>query len=231
MSDPLRIALVGATGLVGREAIALSVGREDVRLTGLARREVPLPRGARMEMFVAEPGRWGEVLEAVRPSALICALGTTWRKAGQDEDAFRAVDRDLVLETARAAREHGVERMVAISSAGASLAARAFYLRVKGEMERDLAKVGFRRLDLLRPGLLRGPRDGDRRRAERIGIALSPVTDLLLHGGWRGYRSIPARTVAEAALALAMRRAGGRFQHDNDAIRRAARELPQPLPA
>ena len=155
MSDPLRIALVGATGLVGREAIALSVGREDVRLTGLARREGPLPRGARMEMFVAEPGRWGEVLEAVRPSALICALGTTWRKAGEDEDAFRAVDRDLVLETARAAREHGVERMVAISSAGASLAARAFYLRVKGEMERDLAKVGFRRLDLLRPGLLR----------------------------------------------------------------------------
>ena len=57
------------------------------------------------------------------------------------------------------------------------------------------------------------------------------MTDLLLHGSWRGYRSIPARTVAEAALALAMRRAGGRFRHDNDAIRRAARELPQPLPA
>ncbi|WP_338445306.1 NAD(P)H-binding protein [Pelagerythrobacter marensis] len=231
MSDPLRIALVGASGLVGRAIIGLSVGREDFRLTGLARREMPLPQGARMEVFVAEPARWGEVFEATRPTALICALGTTWRKAGEDEAAFRAVDRDLVLETARAAKAHGVERMVAISSAGASLAARTFYLRVKGEMERDLAKIGFKRLDVLRPGLLRGVRGGERRPAERIGIAVSPVTDLLLHGSWRRYRSIPARTVAEAALSLAMRRAGGRFHHDNDGIRRAARELPQPVEA
>ena len=229
MSDPLRIAIVGASGLVGQTVIALSVGREDMRLTALARREVPLPPEARMEVFVADPLRWGEVLEAIRPTALVCALGTTWRKAGEDEAAFRAVDRDLVLETAHAAKAHGVERMVAISSAGASLAAKAFYLRVKGEMERDLAKVGFRRLDVLRPGLLRGARGGDRRPAERLGIAVSPVTDLLLHGGWRQFRSIPARTVAEAALSLAMRRAGGRFHHDNDAIRRAARELPQPV--
>lgn len=228
MSDPLRIALVGATGLVGSTVIDLAVGRDDFRLTGLARREVALPRDVRMEMFVAEPANWGDVFEAVRPKALICALGTTWRKAGQDEAAFRAVDYDLVLETARAAKEHGVERMVAISSAGASLASKVFYLRVKAEVERDLAKVRFKRLDILRPGLLRGPRSDDRRAGERIGIALSPVADLLLK---RPLRSIPVQTVAEAALGLTMRKAAGRFIHDNDGIRRAAREFPQPVEA
>lgn len=229
MSDALRIALVGATGLIGSTVIDLAVGREDFRLTGLARREVPLPAGVRMEMFVADPANWGDVFEAVRPTALICALGTTWRKAGEDESAFRAVDHDLVLETARAARAHGVERMVAVSSAGASLTAKTFYLRVKAEVERDLAKVGFKRLDILRPGLLRGPRSADRRPGERIGIALSPVADMFLHGGMRRFRSIPARTVAEAALGLSMRKAAGRFVHDNDGIRRAAREFPQPV--
>lgn len=229
MSERLRIALVGATGLIGRTVIDLAVGREDFRLTGLARREVALPPGVRMEMFVADPANWGEVFEAMQPRALICALGTTWRKAGQDEAAFRAVDHDLVLETARAAKMHGVERMVAISSAGASLAAKAFYLRVKGEVERDLAKVGFKRLDILRPGLLRGARGGDRRPGERIGIALSPVTDVFLRGGMSRFRSIPARTVAEAALGLSMRKAAGRFVHDNDGIRRAAREFPQAI--
>ncbi|RXZ66359.1 NAD(P)H-binding protein [Pelagerythrobacter rhizovicinus] len=229
MSEFLRIALAGATGLIGKTIIDLSIGRDDFRLVGLARREVSLPRGVRMEMFVADPARWNEVFEAVRPQALICALGTTWRKSGEDEAAFRAVDHELVLETARAARDNGIERMVAISSAGASLASRTFYLRVKAEMERDLAKVGFKRLDILRPGLLRGPRSNDRRPGERIGIAVSPLTDLFLRGGMRRFRSIPARTVAEAALGLTMRKAAGRFIHDNDGIRRAAREFPQPV--
>lgn len=228
MSEPLRIALAGATGMIGRTVIELAVGRADFRLTGLTRREVPIPDGVRMEMFVADPEHWGEVFEATRPTALISTLGTTWRQAGEDEAAFRAVDHDLVLETARAAKAHGVERMVAISSAGASITAKAFYLRVKGEMERDLVKVGIKRLDILRPGLLRGERGGERRAGERIGIAMSPVTDLLLHGGMRRYRSISARMVAEAALGLAMRKAAGKFFHDNDGIRRAAREFPQP---
>lgn len=227
MSEPLRIALAGATGLIGRTVIGLSIGREDFRLTALSRREMPLPDGARMELYVAEPDRWGDVFEEARPHVLICALGTTWRKAGADEAEFRAVDQDLVLQTARMAREQGIERMVAISSTGADLSAKSLYLRVKAEVERDLAKVGFHRLDILRPGLLRGRRGGDRRPAERLGILASPLVDPFLNGSLRRYRSIPAQLVAEGALGLAMRKAQGRFVHDNDGIRRAARELPK----
>ena len=180
MSEPLRIALVGATGLVGRSLIELCVGRADVRLAAIARREMPLPAGATMEMFVAEPSHWGEVIEAVQPQVLVSALGTTWRKAGKDEAAFRAVDQQLVLDTARAARSHGVERMIAVSSVGADAMSKTFYLRVKGEVERDLAKAGFKRLDILRPGLLKGHRDNDRRAGERMAIVASPMADLLL---------------------------------------------------
>lgn len=228
MSEPLRIAVVGATGLVGRSLIELCVGRADVRLAAIARREMPLPAGATMEMFVADPDKWGEVIEAVRPQVLVSALGTTWRKSGKDEAAFRAVDQQLVLDTARAARVHGVERMIAVSSVGADATSKTFYLRVKGEVERDLAKAGFKRLDILRPGLLKGPRGDDRRTGERLAIIASPVADLLLHGGFRQYRSIPGRVVAEGILALALKSTQGRFVHDNDAIRRAARSLPRP---
>lgn len=227
MSEPLRIALVGATGLVGRSLIELCVGRADVRLAALARREMPLPVGARMEMFVAEPDKWGEVIEAVRPQVLVSALGTTWRKAGKDEAAFRAVDQHLVLQTARAARVHGVERMVAVSSVGADSGSKTFYLRVKGEVERDLAKAGFKRLDILRPGLLKGERENDVRPGERAAAVISPVADLLLHGRFRQYRSIPAHVVAEGILALCLKSTQGRFVHDNDGIRRAARGLPR----
>lgn len=229
MSEPVRIALFGASGLIGSTIIDLCVGREDVHLSAVARRELALPPGARMELFIAEPDKWGEVIEALRPTAVICAIGTTWKKAGKDEAAFRAVDQELTLDLARAAKEHGVDRFLTISSAGADPHTDNFYLKVKGETDRELTKMWKGRLDVLRPGLLRGKRRGDRRIGERVAILLSPLINPFLGGRWRAFRAIEAETVARAALYLAMRPARGRFVHDNDAIHRAARSLPQPV--
>lgn len=222
--DPVRIGLVGATGLLGRRMIEISSEGDQVRIVGIARRETTLPKGARMEMFVADTDKWGEVLEAVVPRTLICALGTTWRKAGRDEDAFRAVDHDLVLDTAKAAVAAGVSNMVLISSAGADPKQKNFYLRVKGEVEREVSKVGFKRLDILRPGLLKGSRENDLRPAELLARIASPVVDPLMPTKWAMYKSVDADLVAEAALGLSLRKAAGRFTHDNDAMKRAARE-------
>lgn len=224
VTGPVRVALVGATGLVGREVIATASRGDEVRLLGIARREAPLPPGARMEMFVSDPAKWGDVMDAVRPRALICALGTTWKKAGKDEAAFRAVDHDLVLATAEAAKRAGVPNLVLVSAAGADARSKTFYMRVKGETEEAVSRIGFKRLDILRPGLLRGQREGDLRFAERAALIAAPLIDPLLSGSWTRYRSIDAALVSEAALGLALRRAGGRFTHDNEAMRRAARE-------
>lgn len=228
MSEPVRIALFGASGLIGSTIIHLCVGREDVRLSAVARTELALPPGARMELFVAEADKWGEVIEALRPTAVICAIGTTWKKAGKDEAAFRAVDQQLVLDLARAAKAHGVDRFATISSAGADPHTDNFYLKVKGETDRELTKMWKGRLDVLRPGLLRGKR-GELRPAEQLAMIASPLFNPFMSGRWRAYRAIDADTVARAALYLAMRPARGRFVHDNDAIHRAARSLPRPL--
>jgi uncharacterized protein YbjT (DUF2867 family) len=224
MSEPPRIALVGATGLIGRRVIEIASAGDEVRLVGIARREAAMPSGARIELFVAEPSKWGEVMDAVRPRALICALGTTWKKAGKDEAAFRAVDHDLVLATAEAAKRAGVTNMVLVSAAGADPHSKSRYMRTKGEVEGTLAKMHFKRFDILRPGLLKGPRPEDRRLLERLALAAAPLTDALLMGSWRRFGSIDARDVARAALRLGLRAAPGRFTHDNDAMRRAARE-------
>ena len=63
------------------------------------------------------------------------------------------------------------------------------------------------------------------RMAERLGILASPLTDLLLHGDKRRYRSIDSRIVAAAAAQCAREKAQGRWIHDNDSIRRYARRL------
>lgn len=219
---PTRICVVGATGLVGSQLIEQAVSRADVRLVGVARREAKLPAGARMEMLLADTPGWADAIAAANAKVLVCALGTTMRQQGNDQAAFRAIDHDLVIDCGRAAKAAGIDHMIVVSSVGASLASRSFYLRVKAEMEYALSKLGLRRLDILRPGLLRGHRT-ERRPAERLAMLLSPGLDLFLHGGLRKFRSIGAETVAQAAFALAREKAGGRFVHEYDAMLRAIR--------
>lgn len=221
MSKPTRIALVGATGLVGMSLIRLAVGRSDIRVVGIARREAALPPGARMELLVADPENWGDAIAAANADVLVSALGTTWRKAGKDEAAFRAVDETLVLACAKAAKAAGLRQMIAISSVGADPESKNFYLRVKGEVEQKLGKVGLPRLDVLRPGLLRGARE-ELRPAEKLAMMASPLADLFLHGAYTKYRSIKAEAVARAIVGLTREKMAGRFVFEHDAILRAA---------
>jgi uncharacterized protein YbjT (DUF2867 family) len=217
-----RLCLVGATGMTGSCLIEQAVSRADVRIVGIARREVSLPEGARMEMLLAEPSGWADAIAAANAQVFVCALGTTWNKSGKDEAAFRAVDYDLVLSCARAAKAAQIDHAIVVSSVGADMASRNRYLRVKGEMENALARLSFRRLDIVRPGLLRGAR-GERRRSERLAMLASPLIDKLLHGEWRRYRSIRVDELARAIFALALEKAGGRFVHEFDSLQRAIR--------
>jgi uncharacterized protein YbjT (DUF2867 family) len=227
LPEPRRVMLAGATGLVGSEVMRLTAEQPWLRLVALTRREAPMPPGARMEMMIANPARWDEAVATIAPTAVICALGTTISTAGSEE-AFRAVDFDLVLAVATAAKATGVETFVLVSSAGANAHAKTFYLQVKGEIETAITKLRFRRLDLLRPGLLRGSRPQGFRPLEALGRLASPLTDLALHGDNRRWRSIPAETVARAAVQCAREKVQGRFQHDNDSLLRFAKKLPVP---
>ncbi len=224
MSKPVRVCLVGGSGLVGSAVIRACVGREDVRLVAVSRRELDLPAGARMEVLLADPANWGDAIAAAQADTVVSALGTTIKRVGGDQAAFRAVDHDLVLATARWAVEAGARQFIAVSAVGANQHARNFYLRVKGETEVALAKCGIARLDLLQPGLLLGSRQ-EWRAGEWFGRMMSPLLPFVLHGGMRRFRPIRADTVAESILALAHQKARGRFVHDYDGMSRAIRRF------
>lgn len=213
--------VLGASGLVGQQVLAQAVGRAEVRLVAVARSEVALPPGARMEVLLAPVGDWDQAVAESGASHVICALGTTIRQQGGDTEAFAAIDRDLVLRMAMHAKGAGVSGFVAVSSVGAGLASRAFYLRTKAQMEAGLEKLGFARLDVLRPGLLRGRRN-NARPIEMLGQLAAPIGSVVLHGERRKYRAIAAQIVAAAALQAVCEKAPGRFVHHYDDIVRMA---------
>lgn len=211
----MRVAMIGATGLVGRNLWPLLEERH--RLLVLGRR----PSGAREERL-GDMSEWPRLLEGERIDAAVSTLGTTWKKTGR-WDRFAAVDRDAVLGFAKAAKAAGARQFLAISSVGADPDSRNRYLRLKGEVERELELVGFDRLDIVRPGLLIGERENDRRLMEKVGIMLTPLLNPLLSGPLDRYQGVDAALVARAMAALAGRGGTGAHRHQNREIRLASR--------
>lgn len=192
----MKIALAGATGMVGGLLLERLRADPAVREIHLVGRRAPAGIGgnARVRFHQTDFGQPPENPSWAAADRGYCCLGTTIRAAGS-EPAFRAVDHDTVLAFARALRRGGTPEFRVISSVGADPAARSFYLRVKGETERDLAALHFPRLLIFRPGLLRGPR-AEFRFGERLALATAPLWELFLHGPSRRFRTTRADHLA-----------------------------------
>src|SRR5580692_6810454 len=167
----MKVLILGATGLVGRSALAQALARSAVtQVIALTRKPLATqdklmnPVAPELERLLPKVATW-------RPDAAICATGTTIKKAGSKE-AFRSVDHDLPLSFARLAHQAGTQNFALVSAIGASVDSSFFYARVKGELERDVREVGFRSLTILRPSIIEGERD-EGRLAESLVLKLS----------------------------------------------------------
>jgi uncharacterized protein YbjT (DUF2867 family) len=152
----------------------------------------------------------------LRGHDLFCCLGTTIKVAGSEE-AFRIVDFTYVFQAASLASMNGVEQLLLISSIGADKNSRAFYLRVKGEVEDAVSKLSFKSVQIFRPSLISGDRKGARPN-EAIAVALMKLVSFALVGRLRRYRPIEAKTIAEAMLSVAKQQNVGVTVHESERI-------------
>lgn len=217
---PRNVAVVaGATGLVGR--YLLEVLLEDSfydQIVVLVRR--PLERFERkleQRMVDFENLRSTDLAGGTH---LFSCLGTTMKKAGS-QAAFRRVDYDYPLMLARVGQEAGALRFMLVSSVGADPAAGSFYLRVKGELERDLEAIHFEATHVFRPAVLQGRRE-EARSGEQWAARLSRAFEWMMAGGLSKYRPMPAGVLAASMAAAGERGEPGRHVHHYNQIVRLA---------
>jgi uncharacterized protein YbjT (DUF2867 family) len=123
------------------------------------------------------------------------------KQAGSKE-AFEKVDKHLVHEIAKVAKQHQCKKLLMISSLGADSSSTNFYLKTKGKAEELVRQDGPEEIVILRPALLLGDRD-EFRFGEQIAQWLMPLFSFLMIGGLRKYRPIKASTVAKGMQILA----------------------------
>lgn len=201
MSEGASALVLGATGLVGGHLLDLLLDDPAYgRVVVLGRRPVERAH-PRLEQRTADLARMAEQADAFAVDRVFCALGTTLRAAGSRE-AFRRVDHDFVVESARLAAREGAKSYLLVSSAGASRRSPFFYPRVKAEAEEGVRAHGPASVVVLRPSQLLGER-GERRPAEALAQRAMGALAPLFAGPLRRYRAVPARTVARAMVRLA----------------------------
>lgn len=189
-----KILLLGATGAVGRAALALLLTDGDVDVVAPTRR--PLPPAPRLSNPVGDLTALTSDGPLWRADGMISALGTTQKLAGSRE-AFHRVDHDLVLATAEAARRAGTPALAVVSSVGASTRSPSFYLRTKGETEVDLVALGFPSLTIVRPSMIDAPDRDQPRPGEALGAAAFRLLRPLVPAR---YRAVTPRAIAACLI-------------------------------
>ncbi|KAF9284006.1 Protein fmp52, mitochondrial [Linnemannia elongata] len=219
MSIPLNSCIIlGGTGAVGKCIVkdALS-SNAFTRVLTLGRRPVPTENDSSFtNLSVLEQktvdfenvaGTFPDEGENL-PQVVFCTLATTRGAAGSAE-AFKKIDQQYVLDSARHIHEKapkdpatGLSKVhfLYCSSTGANPNSFFLYPKTKGETEKALAEIGFERVSIFQPAFLKTvePRAGIRA-GEWIFGKIVPVLDLVAE---------KSASVSVASVALAMRLAG-----------------------
>jgi len=200
ISTPRTALLAGATGLVGRALLSMLLAEKRYhRVHVLLRRAAPeITADAKLEIRQVDFARLPEAFPTV--DDVFIALGTTIAVAGS-EAAFRQVDFEFVVNTARAAQAAGATRLAVVSALGADAASRIFYNRVKGEMQDAIGELGYESVVITQPSMLLGDRAALGQPARSGEMWATRVVGPLRWIIPKAVRPIPARAVASALLA------------------------------
>ena len=209
--------LIGATGLIGGELLNLLLEDsyfQKVRI--LIRRPFDMDH-PRLEKKLVDFNDADSLLVALDGSDVIfVAIGTTQKKVKGNKEAYRKIDFDIPLNIARYAKMVGCKIFVMVLSIGANSASSNFYIKLKGETEEAVKKIGIESLHIMRPSMLLGNRR-EFRLAEKI---VSPMMKIFSFVIPSKFKAIQARDVAKAMLAASKKNEKGVFLYDYEKMKK-----------
>jgi uncharacterized protein YbjT (DUF2867 family) len=217
------LLLLGATGLVGGECLKRLISDDHYRrIVVLTRSAISEAfRKAKIEHHVINFDRIGEHKSLLKADHVLCALGSTIKKAGT-KDQFYKVDFTYVYDIARVSAEQGAEHFLLVSSMGANPESRIFYNRVKGELEEAVQQLPFRSISIFRPSLILGNRK-ESRFYEEISKWAAGIFSFAIP---EKYQPIDAADIACAMLQTARANRPGEQIFESDEIKSIAKAYP-----
>jgi uncharacterized protein YbjT (DUF2867 family) len=199
-----KAVIIGASGLIGRNLVnQLLLSKDYTEVTSLARKKVPI-HSSKLKQIIIDFDHLEDYEDEINGNVIFCCLGST-RKKTPDLAEYHKIDHDYTVKMAEIGEKNGVSQFHLVSSIGADENSMNFYLKMKGETERDIKGKKYKSIHIYRPSVLVGPRT-ESSRMERLTIKIMLLLNPLLVGPLRKYKTIAAKTVAAAMFKQSLKR-------------------------
>lgn len=193
--QPLTVAILGATGLIGENLLSVLI-RDDsyLKIKVIGRNPVVFnhPKIESSTINFQNREAFKNVLNG--SDMIFCCTGTTLKRVRGNMEEYRRVDYDIPVTAAEIGEEIKCSAFLLVSSVGANSKSNNFYLKIKGEVEDNIKSKAIPSVYFFRPSVLLGDRN-EFRTGELIGKKLMSAASFLLPDN---YKPIHAKEVAQA---------------------------------
>ena len=193
----MKLTLFGATGLIGNEILKLLENDNDFKnITVVSRKAIDL-NSKKFNLKIIDFSDFKSYLKVIDGSDVVLAsIGTTQSKVNFNKIKYREIDYGIISQAVRACKQQNVKHFSFVSSAGADIESKSFYLKLKGEIEKEVESHKLKSSSVYRPSLLLGKRK-ENRFGESLAQIIIPILSFLMPDN---YKPIKASDVAKAMV-------------------------------
>ena len=198
-SKKIEVAVFGATGLIGSILVKYLKQFSKFKKINLVLRSPIDIKDENVKIHKINLFKKSEILNSLNTSKVVfIAIGTTMSKVKGDKEKYRRIDFGITKDIADACKEFGIDKLILVSSSGANLKSKSFYLNLKGSIEKYVTDLNLKSVSILRPSLLLGKRN-EKRFVEKLAQIIMPKISFFMPSK---YKPIKAEKVARAMLQL-----------------------------
>ena len=192
----MKILVAGSTGLVGKTLITDFLKEHEV--IAISRRPFVFPNNVKQELidfnkdFSLKPADHFFICLGY-PLELLDLI----YMRDKIKPKFEEVDFGLVIKLAKMALDVGIKDISVISSVMADKNSLNHYLKIKGEMEEEIKKLSFNKINIFRPSHLLGERENKIGLDVQIFEKVTNIFGQVLPSQLKDFKNVEARTLAK----------------------------------
>lgn len=192
----------GSSGFVGSHLLRELLNSSNYgQVIAVARKSLNIT-DPKLKTLIADYNFLGGIKSEIGADEVFIALGTTKANSPKQADYYQ-VDHDYPVLAARIAKENGAKSVFLVTAVGANPNSALFYVRTKGETERDLIALNFDHTHIFRPSMILGNRKEKRSLPEAALMKFWSALNPLLMWKLDKYKGITGADIAKAMISSA----------------------------
>lgn len=190
--------LCGATGFIGSHLLENLLDSPEYHRVIIVTRKPIDKKHSKLQTLIGDFNSLLSLKPDLVGDEIFLTLGTTKKKTPDPKEYYQ-IDHDFPVLAARLAKENGAKSVFIVTAVGANSDSSLFYVKMKGDIERDIKSLDFEHTHIFQPSMILGNRS-ETRPMEKIIIKAWPIFDSLLAGPIDHYKGIDGKEIATAMI-------------------------------